>query len=96
MSSRTRSIAALRAVEVAYPSSKYAQKGGPDQLRCPPQFCEFQSEKSTSLLNRVCKQTEDSPFFPRKVMAAFVFFRIGLSTLSIEQRKKEKKGELSV
>ena len=71
MSSRTRSIAALRAAEVAYPSLEYARKGGPEKLRCPAQFREFRSKNVISLLNCVCKQTEDftedSPFFSDKL-----------------------------
>ena len=97
----TRSVAVLRAAEVVLPPpSEYARKDGPEKLRCPAQFCEFRSEILTSYLNRMCTQTESLLFFVfffTKIMATFVFFRVFISVISLERKKKEKKaGFMSV
>ena len=60
----------------------------------PVQLCEFRSELLTSHLNRVCKQMKSVLlFYFRQVMVTVVFFRVGVSVISLEQKINEKKGE---
>ena len=88
MSYRTRSIAALRLAGVAYPSSEYARKDGPENLRCPAQFCEFRSETLNNLIFKPHVQTKGRlAFCFERVMATFVFFRISLSVISLDKKK---------
>ena len=62
-------------------------------MRCPAQFCEFRSEFLTSYLNHMCKQIACLPacLFFQTSYGRFRIFRIVVSVVSIERKKKEKK-----
>ena len=68
-------------------------------LRWPAQFWKFRSEINLVVEPHMCKLTESLPYLfihVSQVMVTFIFFRIALSVISLQQNERKERGTLSI